>query len=274
MRKKREPLTPEQKKKRLKRRLIVYSAIILALFGVYKFQPIEIEFFPREAPAYKKVDPDTAKLYAKGTRVLVITAHPDDSEFYSGGFLPRLRDSGAEIAHLLHTDGDKAYYFWTDNSSLREIRRKEQTTASTQWGANSIWFLGYPDGRLRNNQETIAKTVAKIQEWKPDYILCFDPDFGPARSHQDHRRSGEISLAAAREAGFKGWLLMFSSRAPNFIVDIDKYWSEKLELLAIHKSQFEGAKLKWIQDFRADAAAKDGTREGYSFGEGYRAVKF
>src|SRR5689334_13041087 len=59
---KREPLDPATKKKRLRRRLIVYSALVLAFVGAYKFQPIEFDFFPRHLPPKTKVDPDTKKL--------------------------------------------------------------------------------------------------------------------------------------------------------------------------------------------------------------------
>lgn len=272
-RRKREPLSPEQKKRRLKRRLAVYGVLLAGLFGAYRFQPIEVDLFPIAAPPYRAVDPDATRLFARGTRVLIIAGHPDDSEFYAGGTLALLNKSGAELAHLLHTDGDKAYYFWADQTHLRQIRREEQTTASKMWGAKHIWFLGYPDGRLRNTKETVAATVTKIREFDPDYVFMFDPLYPPARSHQDHRRSGEIALAALKEIGFEGWMIMFSTRGPNFVVDIDKVWADKLKLLEIHKSQFFGSRLKFIQDHRADAAAADGELAGFSFGEAFRAVK-
>jgi len=271
---KRKVLTPEEKKRRMKRRLLIYGLFFATLYGLYKFQPIEIEIFPADAPAYKALDPDSKRLFSKGTRVLVITAHPDDSEFYAGGLLPLLRDSGAEIAHLLHTDGDKAYYFWADHSDLRKIRRDEQMRASKQWGAKQIWFLGYPDGRLRDTDQTVKDSAKYIQEFKPDYVLTFDGLYPNPRRHQDHRVTGEIAAKAMKMANFKGWALLFSSRAPNFVVDIEKVWAEKQALLAIHKSQFYGKRLEFIQNHRTDAAVADGELAGVTFGEAYRAVQY
>lgn len=273
MKGKREPLDPVVKKRRLRRRIYVYAGLLLTLYGAYKFQPIEVDILPRRLPPKESVDPDSKKLFAKGTKIMVITAHPDDSEFYVGGTLLKLRDVGAISRHLLHTDGDKAYYFWADNRPLREIRRTEQTKASKQWGAQGIRFLSYPDGRLRATDETIGATADVIRAWNPDYIFCFDGQYPPRRSHQDHRRSGDIAFAAAKKAEFKGWIMMFDSIAANFAVGVDKVWSERLDLLAIHESQFSGKKLDWIKDFRTDAAVEDAALTNATFAEGFRCVK-
>jgi LmbE family N-acetylglucosaminyl deacetylase len=264
---------PKLRKKRAKRRLFVYGGIIAVVVAVYDFQPIEVDFIPRHIPKLPKVDPDSKKLFAKGTRIMVVTAHPDDSEFYIAGTLLRLHQSGAELRHLLHTDGDKAYYFWADNSSLRATRRDEQSKASGEWGAREIRFLGYPDGRLRNNSATVEDTANAIRQWEPSYILCFDGDYPPRASHQDHRRSGDITVAAARRAGFRGWLLMYNTQAPNFVVDTDAVWSQRLAILADHASQFSGEKLKRIQDFRTQSEVEEGEIGGFSFGEAFRAIK-
>lgn len=272
-RKKKEPLDPATKKRRLKRRAFVYSGTLFVLYGAYKFQPIEIDIFPRKLPPKANVDPDSKRLFAKGTRVMVVTAHPDDSEFYTAGTFLMLKEAGADLRHLLHTDGDKAYYFWADNSALREVRRKEQATASTQWGAKEIRFLGYPDGRLRVNDQTIADTVKWIEAWKPDYIFCFDGEYPPARSHQDHRRSGDITLEAAKRAGFKGWMMLLSTRAANYAVGIDKVWEARQKMIEIHASQFSGKKLEFIQGLRMDNAVEEAADTGATYGEAFRVLR-
>ncbi len=271
-----EPTPDEKNLKRrraVRKRVLFYGGFLALLWGAYVWQPIEIDFIPRKVPPFVKVDPDSKHLFEKGTRVMVITAHPDDSEFYAAGTLLQLAKSGAELHHLLLTDGDKAFYFWADNSALRFTRRTEQRTASGKWNAREVRFLGYPDGRLRKNAETIAKTAAAIKEWNPEYILCFDPNYPPRQSHQDHRRSGEIAFAAGQQAGFKGWYLCFSSIAPNYAVDVDKVWSDRLDMIAIHASQFSGKKLEMIRGMFAESAANQGEPFGYSFAESYRAVQ-
>lgn len=264
----------QRKRKRLRRRLWFYGVSIGSIWGFYVWQPIQVDWIPRKLPPKASVDPDSARLFAKGTRLAVVVGHPDDSEFYAAGTLLKLAQSGAELRQLLHTDGDKAYYFWADNTPLRATRQEEQRKASARWNAKELRFLGYPDGRLRKNADTVARTAEVLREWRPEYVMCFDPEFPPRSSHQDHRRSGEIAIAACGEAKFSGWVLMFSTQAGNYVVNVDKEWSERLELLAIHASQFSGEKLKRIQGFIADSAvAQAGNRE-FSFGEAFRCVRF
>jgi LmbE family N-acetylglucosaminyl deacetylase len=258
----------------VKRRFIVYGTLIFILVGAYKFQPIEIDFIPRKVPRLAPSDIDSNHLFSSKARVMVIVGHPDDSEFYIAGTLLKLKAAGAEIRQLLHTDGDKAYYFWADHRDLRATRRREQQEASARWGAKELQFLAYPDGRLRANDEVIKRTADVIREWKPDYILAFDGDYPPRASHQDHRRSGDTVLPACRAAGFHGWVLHFSTQAPNYAVDVSDVWSERLELVGIHKSQFAGEKLKRILAFIADGAVEQGEPKGFTFGEAFRAEQF
>lgn len=239
----------------------------------WQWQPIAYDFFPPPLPPKSKVDPAEQRLFAKGTKVLVITAHPDDSEFYMAPFLMRLKDSGAILNHVLHTDGDKAFYFWQDNSGLHDIRRGEQTTASRMWGAQELVFLGYPDGRLRKNSDTIDRTVQQIVRFQPDYIVAFDAEFAPQRQHQDHRVSGEIVTAAVRKAGFKGWVLGCSTRAPNYVADGSAYFAWQRKLVAIHKSQFSGERLERIVRMTEGRILEAGEPYGYQAGIEFRAVR-
>ncbi|MEQ1821685.1 MAG: PIG-L family deacetylase [Fimbriimonadaceae bacterium] len=260
-----------RRKKHKRRRIIVYSSIVALAWGAYVFQPVEFDFIKRKLPPKEGVDPDSKRLFAKGTKVMVVCAHPDDSEFYIAGTLLNLKQSGAEIYQLLHTDGDKAYYFWADNSALRETRRAEQKTASGQYGVKELRFLGYSDGRLRRNAETLEATKKAIQEWGPDYILCMDGGYPPRASHQDHRRSGELAEEAARDLGWKGWILRFSSMAPNYVVNVDKVFPARLDSLAIHASQFSGQKLKRVQAHLTDSAVEQANDSGFTYGEAFRA---
>ena len=40
-------------------------------------------------------------------RVLVVTPHPDDAEFWAGGTIARWVKEGATVRYVLCTDGDK-----------------------------------------------------------------------------------------------------------------------------------------------------------------------
>jgi len=251
----------------------VYGSLIAGFWGFYVWQPIEIDLIPRRLPPKRSVGPSPDELFSPNSRVMVVVAHPDDSEFYIAGTLLRLAQSGAELRQLLFTDGDKSFYFWADTSGLRSTRQREQRSASAKWKAKELTFLGFPDGRLRKNMQTVDAMVATIRRWKPNVVLSFDGDFPPRVSHQDHRRSGDIAEQACAEAKFTGWHLRFATMAPTFAVDVDSVWTERLDLLAIHKSQFSGEKLSRIRAFIADGAVEQAGEQGFSFGEAYRCSR-
>ncbi|RYG35520.1 PIG-L family deacetylase, partial [bacterium] len=134
------------------------GALVLIMALVWWWIPWEYDLFPKAPPnPNERVDPDTKRLFAKGTRILVVTAHPDDAEFYLGGTLPQLKASGAELSLVVCTDGDKSYYGpFTDVAYNRRVRREEQTAAAKRWGATDIVYLGFPDGRLTDSDDELA----------------------------------------------------------------------------------------------------------------------
>ncbi|AIE85317.1 LmbE family protein [Fimbriimonas ginsengisoli Gsoil 348] len=251
----------------------MYGGLLAGLFGAYSFQPYEFDFIPRKIPnPNPPVDPDKNRLFAPGTKILVITAHPDDSEFYIAGSLSQLGKT-AEIQQVICTDGDKGYYGpFTDSAENRRVRRMEATQAHEAWHGKGITFLGHPDGRLRANDELVTQLVDAIEKFKPEYVLAFDGEYPPRFSHQDHRRSGDAALAACKRCGVPKWCLLFSTIAPNFAIDITDIWDQKVALLSIHKSQW-AQKMEGISGMVGALAEEDGTKFGLSLAEGYRCVK-
>jgi hypothetical protein len=97
--------------------------------------PWEFDLIPRSYPAVVR-DPAADALLrdCRGT-VMVVTAHPDDSEFYVALTLRALADQGARITLVVATDGDKGYYpFGEDVAANRRIRQREQRQATAAWG--------------------------------------------------------------------------------------------------------------------------------------------
>jgi len=271
--------TPEEKaakrKKAIKKRLWFYGSFLAILYFAWWYQPYEFDIIPRKIPnPDPMVDPDSDHLFQRGTKVLVVTAHPDDSEFFIGGLLSKLKNTGAELHQVICTDGDKGYYlFFTNASQNRITRRQEATEASNAWNAQSLKFLGYPDRWLHNKEDVVAKVAEEIQRVKPEYILAFDGDFPPRASHQDHRRSGDIAKIAAERTHVAKWLLLFSTIAPNYVEDIGDFWEDQKKLLQIHKSQYFGKHLEGVENMIQYNAEKDGGIVGYEMGEGLRCIK-
>lgn len=78
---------------------------------------------------------------------MVIAAHPDDSEFGSGGTIARWIQEGQQVIYVVCTNGDKGT---TDDNMTSErlaiIREQEQRQAAHALGVSEVIFLGYPDG--------------------------------------------------------------------------------------------------------------------------------
>jgi len=261
------------RRKHRRRRFWVYGGLLAGLWGFWVYQPMAFDLFPRPIPnPLPKIDPDSKHLFAKGTRISVVTAHPDDSEFYLGGTLLKLQKAGAIVSQVVLTDGDKGYYLWEDATKNRRVRRAEQTEASGRWGVKDLEFLGYPDGRLQVNDEIVGKVAEALRQQRPEYVLAFDDTYPPRMSHQDHRRSGTNALAAARLVPGVKWVLLYSTRVPNYVDDVSDYWDARLELLPIHKSQFYGKKLEGVKSLIEDSAITDAGFGDGTYGEGFRVL--
>jgi LmbE family N-acetylglucosaminyl deacetylase len=269
-----DPARLAKRRRYRRRRIIVYGSLVAAVWGFWLWQPWELDLIERPAPhPNPRIDPDSKRLFAQGTKVLIVTAHPDDSEFYVGGTLAKLRDSGAVIHQVIVTDGDKAYYGpLTDVKKNRRERRQEALTAARSWGGKDLVFLGYQDGRLQNSVHLVERLRAEIDKFHPEYVLAFDFDFPPRLSHKDHRVAGQAAAIALDNPSSVRWLLRFSTSHPNFVTDISNYWPEKEEMLKIHKSQFFGERLIRVTNMVQDRAVSDGEIIETTYGEGFRAT--
>ena len=274
MRKKDPPTGPRWKRvlKSIGRMLLLF---VLIVGGAYWWNPQKLHYPTKKTPEnVPKIDPNSAKLFSKGTNVTVVVGHPDDAEFFISGALLKLHEAGAKITLIVVTDGDKGYYpsFLTNVAENRRIRRQEQVDASANYGAEVIFMSG-PDGRYNPDEPFLrAQLLAKIHSAHPDYILAFDSEYLPRVQHRDHENSGRAATELASSTNAK-WLLLFSTTAPNYTVDTSKYWEGRSRLVAIHKSQFYGEKLNLIRGMLYEKEMTDGEAAGFELGEGFRAVK-
>ena len=134
-------------KKSVRRRLYFYGGFLTATLGFYFYQPVRVDLFPRPLPSPNPpVDPDAKGLFAKGARVALLTAHPDDAEYYAGGLLARLHKTGARVTLVVMTDGDKGFYPWEDAAANRRVRRAEQRRRRGPGARNGSRSWGSPTG--------------------------------------------------------------------------------------------------------------------------------
>jgi LmbE family N-acetylglucosaminyl deacetylase len=244
---------------------------VVLVGGIYWWNPQKIHYPNRRVSNAPRVDPDLSFLVNPDTKITIVVGHPDDAEFYISGTLLKL---AGKKTLIVITDGDKSYYppFTTNVDENRRVRRKEQTEASKAYGANVV-FLAGPDGRYDPDEPTLrAKLKSAIYASEPDYLISFDPEYIPLVQHRDHENAGRSTLSLATQTTAK-WVLLFSTTAPDFYFDTTGTWTKREELLAVHKSQFFGEKLKRIQGFVMTKASEDGEKIGTETAESFRAIK-
>lgn len=192
---------------------------------------------------------------------MVIVAHPDDPEFFSGGTIALWCAAGSQICYLILTNGDKG----SDNpemipEKLIAIRREEQQAAADILGVKKVIFFNEPDGELRPTLELRQRVVAEIRRWKPDAVITLDPTryfSGNTRlNHADHRAVGEVTidaifpaagnrmyhpelLAEGLEPHSVTEVYLAGTEQPNRWVEISEVFETKIKAILCHASQIK-----------------------------------
>lgn len=141
-------------------------------------------------------------------KVLVVMAHPDDTELYAGGTVARLIESGKEVRVVKMTLGNKGNRQQKiSEKELGEIRLKEDKVAMNVFGIkdNNNVYLNYPDGGVEYNLESIGRVAHQIRLFKPELIITHNPEHKIIRfskdvnwvNHRDHINTGNIAIDAA-----------------------------------------------------------------------------
>jgi LmbE family N-acetylglucosaminyl deacetylase len=187
-------------------------------------------------------------------RVLVVVAHPDDTEFISGGTIASMVDRGDEVAYLVATSGELGLP--VDEGDLL-VREKEQRLAATELGVSHVEFLREPDGRVVDSIDLRRKLVSAIRRTQPELVLTHSPihNLTSVRySHTDHLAVGRATLASvfpeARNprfhpelvsAGMMPWIVtevwLSGVEKPNLAIDISRHFAKKLAAIRMHVSQ-------------------------------------
>ncbi len=222
--------------------------------------------------------------------VMVITAHPDDSEFGAGGTVAKLVKEGRQVVYCIVTNGNKGS---GDRSMTPErlatIREEEQRNAARVLGVEALEFLGFPDCEVEDNRESRMAVAGAIRRHRPDLVICQNPNRTKnlGGSHRDHRTVAGIALdcvypLARDHMAFPELLAqglephkvkevhMMWWENPELIVDISDTMDLKIKALSCHASQF--------QDFAAvekrvrERGAYLGKPKGYAYAETFDRI--
>lgn len=195
----------------------------------------------------------------EGNRILIITAHPDDMEFGSGGTAARWSDEGKEICLCVVTDGSSG----SDDpemtpARLQETRHQEQLAANAILGIGTFVQLNRPDGMVVPDLALRRDLVRVIRQFRADVVVCQDPTswfFGNEYiNHPDHRAVATAAVEAVfPAAGNRNYfpelldeglepikikeVYISTSEKADVWVDITNVIDRKIEALRQHKSQ-------------------------------------
>ncbi|ULL15642.1 PIG-L family deacetylase [Paenibacillus sp. H1-7] len=177
-------------------------------------------------------------------------AHPDDETFLCASLISRLQRSGDRTILLLATRGDagkkNGAVSHLSNEELGALREQEMERAAAIIGLQEVTHLGYPDGKLKEVDETsfVNRVIDYLNDRKPDVAVTFPEDGG--NFHPDHMTISKIVTAAVLSGRCPSVqklyyvasdTLLQSGRLPSVTIDTEQDWPMKAEALRAHQSQ-------------------------------------
>jgi len=192
-------------------------------------------------------------------RVLVISAHPDDSDFGASGTIAQWVKKGIEVSYVFCTNGDQGgEESGFTKEEMPAIRQREQRAAGAVIGVTNITFLNYIDGNLEATLGLRKDLVRQIRISQPDRMVCQSPERNWDRigaSHPDHLAAGEAAIQAVypdarnpfaftdllEKEGLQPWrvkeIWVSAFANPDHFVDITDTFDLKIKALQAHASQ-------------------------------------
>lgn len=180
-------------------------------------------------------------MVAKKRRILALSPHPGDLEFFAGGTMSLLKQVNCPITVVVLSNGEKG----SNRLNISEIRRREQEHAARVLGYDRLEFLELPDQQMK--MEQVVQRISSIWETvSPDVVLAASPD-QPWGSWQnrDHRLLGKaIQTVFCNKADQGAELYLYAPRHANVSVDITEVIQAKMHAVIVNRSQMRGPD-KW-----------------------------
>lgn len=211
----------------------------------------------------------------KQKTIVAIFAHPDDEAFGPGGSLATLSQDN-DVYLICVTNGDSKNGSRKEEIKLGKIRKKELQASAKILGIKQIYFLGFRDGNLNNNQyhAIVDKIKPVLQKLQPEQLITFEPR--GVTGHTDHVIVSNITAFLFHKLTFVNqlwyWCNSDKQRArindyfiffpPGYteeevhkIVNVEPVWQTKLKAMHCHQSQKHD--IDWVLAMFEDLAKEE-----------------
>lgn len=219
------------------------------------------------------------------SKVVIISAHPDDETLGAGGTLLKHKDVGDDIYWVIITDVFEEHGF----ARQRVLRRQfEITEVARNYGFDKVFKLDYPTMKL--NDSILFDLVSKIsmifQEIQPEIIYVMNR----SDAHSDHRIVFDAVMSCTKSFRYPSIkkVLMYECLSetefapilpekvfqPNYFVNISNYIEKKIEIMEIFESELGHHPFpRSIKNIRALATFR-GASVGVEYAEAFQLIKF
>lgn len=179
--------------------------------------------------------------------ILVLAVHPDDAELGCAGVILKSVAEGKKVGIVDLTEGELG------TRGTVETRYSEAANAAKLLGVSIRENLKLRDGFFKNDEEHQLKVIQAIRKYSPKIVITNaitdrHPDHGRASDLVNDsvflsglRRIETVEEGVAQEPHRPDLLLHFIQDhyiKPDIVVDISRFWEQKLQSIQAYKTQF------------------------------------
>jgi LmbE family N-acetylglucosaminyl deacetylase len=219
------------------------------------------------------------------SKVIIISAHPDDETLGAGGTILKHKENGDEVYWLIVTNVFESEGF----SKERVLSRKQEIDeVSRLYSFDKVYSLEYPTMKLNDTFlfELVNKISHLFQELEPEIIYVMNR----SDAHSDHRIVFDAVMSCTKSFRYPyvKKVLMYeclseTEFAPilpervfqaNYYVDISNFLNKKIEIMKIFNSELgEHPFPRSIKNIEALATFR-GATVGVLYAEAFQMIKY
>lgn len=142
---------------------------------------------------------DLSAVAERYTRVLIVSAHPDDETLGVGATMADLATMGVPITVMVVTDGEKCLTDASEESqTLMGRRRRDEVKEAVGILASDarLLHLGLPDGDLTSREAQLSEEITRLSDANTLILAPWIND-----GHPDHDALGRAAITASCASG-------------------------------------------------------------------------